>query len=191
MRALPSKFTLAVPILAAHFAVLIGLNGAMTRYTFSDSTYREVSAIASFIIGGADSWDTVPLPEVAFEAPKVDATAPMLIQFEDPDETDLSGLVGSSSAPRLARIQPTNAAPFALRAGLTPDQVVTVVLIVEVLSDGTVGTVNISRGNGNAAVDAAAIEYVRALRWIPGTAEQRSQSMRISVPVTLSRTSIL
>jgi TonB family protein len=70
-------------------------------------------------------------------------------------------------------------------AGLQRGEVATVVLTIEVLPDGTVGSVEVARGFGDASVDAEAVAYGRRLRWTPGTREHHAEVMRINFPVTL------
>ena len=129
--------------------------------------------------------DTVPIPEVTLATPRMDLKAITMVQFESDDWGDISGVIASASAPTLSRFQPVDPAAFARRAGLPPGQAASVVLTVEVLPDGTVGTVEIARGFGDVAVDAAAVAYGRSLRWIPGTRGHHAEAMRITLPVTL------
>jgi hypothetical protein len=39
--------------------------------------------------------------------------------------------------------------------------------------------------SGDLAIDSAAVEYGRALRWIPGTQEHHAATMQVILPVTL------
>lgn len=180
-----AKLLIASWILAAHLFFLFELNNAAAVGKRREG-YLEMPSITAFIVSEEKGLDTVPLPDVVLKPARIDLTSLVAIQFEDPDEMGLAGVVGSTSAPRLSRVQSASPVPFAIQAGMQPGQVATVVLIVEVLPDGSVGTISVSRGNGNPIVNEAAIEYARTLRWIPGTINQRNESMRISVPITLS-----
>lgn len=183
------RFLIACWILAAHLVVFLEVSKASAIGKRHEG-YREISSIMAFIVSEQQGLDTVPLPDVVFKPAKIDLTSLVAIQFEDPEETGLAGVVGSTSAPRLSRVQPADLDSFAIQAGLQPGQVVTVVLIVEVLPDGSVGSVSVSRGTRDPAVDAAAMDYASTLRWIPGTIDHHAQSMRIRFPVTLSRTTL-
>jgi TonB family protein len=129
--------------------------------------------------------DVEPVPEVALATPRIDLKAITMIRFESADWGDISGIVAPCSAPTLSRFQPVSAAAFARRAGLRQGQAASVVLTIEVLPDGTVGMIEVARGFGDPAVDAAAVAFGRSLRWIPGTRDHHAEAMRINLPVTL------
>jgi TonB family protein len=116
----------------------------------------------------------------------VETAALQAVQFDYPDQ-DLSGIIGSTSAPRPSVYQTMDTHRYAQQAGIPLGQAVTVVLIVEVLRDGSVGSVNIVTSGGSMAIDATAIEFVRSLHWVPGTRDHMAQPMRIRFPVTLAR----
>jgi TonB family protein len=130
--------------------------------------------------------DAVPIPDVQLRRIRVDADSLRLIRFEDPDAGDISHVVASTSAPQLSRVQIVEPDPYARRAGLSIGRPATVFLILEILSDGSVGAISVSRSSGSAAADAAAAEYARQLRWTPGTMDHRAQTMRITFPITLA-----
>ena len=130
--------------------------------------------------------DVVPIPEVRLRRIAVGADSLRLIRFDDPDAGDLSHVVGSTSAPQLSRVQIVEPDPYARRAGLSVGRPATVFLILEILADGSVGSISLSRSSGSAAADAAAADYAKQLRWIPGTIDRRAQTMRITFPITLA-----
>ena len=151
----------------------------------ASQTRRQAQDMTATLIEIADqsaAWDTVPLPDIQLVTPTLDADSLKVVSFEDPE--DDAGVVGSASSPRLSRLQYVRPEFFARKAGVQRPQ--TVVLAVLVLEDGRVGDVQVTRSSGNADVDAAAIEYTRALRWIPGTKDHQPQAMRISFPVILT-----
>jgi TonB family protein len=144
-------------------------------------------AVEAHIIIQQPDADTVPIPEVHVHLAKLDPDALQMVRFEDPDAGNISGVIGSSSAPELARVQLADAEVYAQRAGLPPGHPATVLLVIEVLADGSVGDVSVSRGSGSPAADSAATEYARLLRWTPGTVDHQARAMRITLPVTLTR----
>jgi len=132
--------------------------------------------------------DQVEMPETQLSAIAPNTSALQVVRFEDPDDGALGGIVASASAPRLRRIQTVDMATFARRAGLTAGQSRTVILVAEIQEDGEPNQVDVARSSGNATVDAVAVDYALALRWIPATRERKPLSMRISFPITLALT---
>jgi TonB family protein len=143
------------------------------------------AALTAFIVDETATQDKVPVPEVTLEVPTADLNSIRFIQFESGEWGDTSGIVAPASAPQLARFQPVGPSSFARRAGLAPGEGASVVLVVEVLRDGHTGSVELSRGCGHPAIDAAAVAYARLLRWIPGTRDHHAEVMRVNLPVTL------
>ena len=88
-------------------------------------------------------------------------TAPVF-EFTEPNGDAVS------VAPRLLDATPADMAPFARQGGLLPGESAVVVLRIEVLSDGQVGQVQVDVSSGSRQVDAAAMDYVRTLAWLPG-----------------------
>jgi TonB family protein len=127
----------------------------------------------------------VPAPQVRLEEPPPLEPALRQIQFGDSVEDELAGITGSASAPRLSRFQTADVGAYARRAHVNEGRAVTVVLVVNVLEDGSTGSADISRSSGNATVDAAAVDYALELRWIPGTRNQQPLAMRVLLPVVL------
>ena len=91
------------------------------------------------------------------------------------DEGLLKGIVGSMSAPELDPAVKVESKPYAEQAGLSAGAAVTILLAITVVS-----------GPKDSMIEMAAIEYARALKWIPGTLGRRPQAMRINFPVTLA-----
>lgn len=187
MKSQSSDYSLKGLIAAAVFLAHLGTFVALTTLTLrATRTTPPVPAMTrAFIIDGTPARDTVPIPEVALAEPKLDFKAIHLIQFEPAEWGDISAVTAPTSAPQLSRFQPGSAAVFARRAGLPAGQAASVVLTVEVLADGRAGAVEVARGSGDPAVDAAALAYGKLLRWIPGTQEHHAQVMRVSLAVTL------
>jgi TonB family protein len=137
------------------------------------------------IIVQRNTRDIVPIPEVQVHLSEPELKTLQMVRFDD-NSKDISGVIGSVSSPELARAQFVDPKSYAQRAGLSPGHSVTVLFVLEVLADGTVGAVTLLRGTGNPAVDDAAVAYVRLLRWTPGTVNHEAQAMRIQLPVTLA-----
>jgi TonB family protein len=130
--------------------------------------------------------DIVPLPKVALFRPGIEGNQLRSISFGDRGSVLVNGIVASRSAPQLDPTVKVDSAVFATRAGLSPGDAVTVVLSIEVLANGSTGNVEIVSGSGDSAVDAAAIDCARSLRWIPGTMDQEARTMRINYSLTLA-----
>lgn len=173
----------AVVLLHALAVSSITSRGTTTHPRSSDPI---VEIFESTVIFQPPARDTVAIPEVRLSAIELNPTALRMVQFEDPDDAALGEIVAPSSAPRLRRTQTVDMSAFARRAGLIAGQAKTVILIAEIGEDGEPNQVDIVRSSGNAGVDAAAMDYALALRWIPATLDRRPRSMRISFPITLA-----
>jgi TonB family protein len=147
-----------------------------------------VKPITAYLIEQSPEMDAVPLPEVKLERPKYRAKDLTEIRFEDTDQGDVGSVVATASAPRLTEscARACDPSRFAESAGLSAGQSVTVVLVVQVQQDGSTGTTEVIRSSGNAAIDAAAVQYALTLRWVPGTRNRQATSIRIRLPITLS-----
>ena len=177
----------AATVLVGHLALLAWVDKLMVPGKRSNDSNSGMPAIEAHIIGQQPNADSEPIPEVQVHLTKLDLDAIRMVWFEDPDAGDISGVIGSASAPQLARVQLADADVYAHRAGLPPGQSATVLLVLEMLADGSVGDVSVRRSSGSLAADSAAIEYARLLRWTPGTIDHRAQAMRITFAVALTR----
>jgi hypothetical protein len=74
---------------------------------------------------------------------------------------------------------PLDAAPFARSAGLQPGHGAAVVLRIEVLGTGDLGAIIVEASGGTDAIDAAAIDYVRALTWSGGMVDGKPATIWI------------
>ena len=77
-------------------------------------------------------------------------------------------------------------APYARSAGLRAGESAAIVLLVDVLPDGSTGDVSVKLSGGRSVIDAAAIAYVRALHWIPAVLDGKSVKSHILFGVNLS-----
>jgi TonB family protein len=178
----PNMVTGGIVILAhlAAFAPLMrstpaGQRGHQDSYMTAniiETSYRPVT------------WDTTPVPDIMPVRPTFNAYGLQSVNFEDEDEN--SAVIAAGSSPRLSRVQGITPQVVARQRGVQLIRPEIVVLMILILEDGRVGDVQVSRGSGDARVDIAAIEYARALRWIPGTKDHQPQAMRISFPVIFS-----
>ncbi len=121
------------------------------------------------------SVDVLPIKTVA-------AQPPILAPLEDtPFTTERGG--GRVTPPRPSVL--ADIVPFARQAELTPGSGATVVLRVEVYGSGLVGRVGVDVSGGTRALDEAAIAYVRALKWVAGRVDDRSETMWVRWGVRL------
>jgi len=180
-----SRLTLLVTVSFTHAAVLGGLFAFSFGHGRPAPVSESLSPIQAQLIVQAHAKETVPFPEVPLTFLQPTRTALEIVRFDD-NSADISGVIGSVSSPELARAQFVDAKSYAQRAGLTPGHSVTVLFVLEVLADGTVGSVTLLRGTGNPEVDNAALAYAQLLRWTPGTVNHHAQGMRIQLPVTLA-----
>ena len=182
----PLRWPMVAAVVIMHAVVLGPLSGiARSGRDPHGVEYTPPVVMTGFIIEELPILDTVEIPEAFFERPNVQLQTITQVQFESDEWGDISQVVAPSSAPQLSRFQPVDPASFARRAGLTPGQVASVLLTVEVLPNGRTGTVEVLRGFGDAMVDAAAVAYARQLRWTPGTQNHHARPMRINLPVVL------
>ena len=129
--------------------------------------------------------DTIPLPDIKLAVPSLDTDVLDVVNFDDSDNEE-GVVIGSASAPRLSRLQTVSSAVFARKAGVVPGHPATVVLAILISEEGRVNDAQVARSSGNAAVDAAAVDYALTLRWIPGTQNHQPHAMRITFPIILS-----
>jgi len=147
-----------------------------------------VKPITAYLIEQSRQMDVVPLPEVKLERPRYRAIDLTQVRFEDAEQGDVGDVVAMASAPRLTEscARACDSSRFAESAGLSAGQSVTVVLVIQVLQDGSTGSTEVIRSSGRAAIDAAAVQYALSLRWVPGTRNRQATSIRIRLPITLS-----
>lgn len=180
-----SLFLTGFAVLTAHGATFLML---LQKWPLpmARETQEQVSPQTTVsVIMPAGTHDTVILPAMHLLSPTLDQTITN-VSFEDPNADLVPGITGPASAPQPDPTVVVDPAPYALRAGLNTGEAVTVVLVVEVLVDGSAGQVIVVTGTGNSMIDAAAMEYARSLRWIPATINRRAKITRITFPVTLA-----
>lgn len=90
------------------------------------------------------------------------------------------------SAPQVDISMHVDPAPYAHSAGLHAGQSAAVILLIDVLSDGSTGDVSVKITGGTPVIDEAAIAYVRALRWIPAVLDGKTVKSRILFGVNLT-----
>ena len=178
------RWPIATTVAMVHVAVVAFLAN-LAIHVQRDASFPSEDPTMVVFIAEQPTRDVEPIPEVALATPRTTLNAITMIQLESEDWGDISGVVAPCSAPTLSRFQPVSAAAFARRAGLRQGQAASVVLTIEVLPDGTVGMIEVAKGFGDPAVDAAAVAFARSLRWIPGTRDHQAEAMHINVPVTL------
>ena len=177
--------SVAAGVLSVHgllcWALMSATFVAPSRIAPADSTSVTVHLIETHRVQ-----DSVPLPEPIIDKVTIQTMGIGNVTFEDVEAGEIKGVVGCKSVPRIDEAVKVDSAPYASRAGMSPGMAATVVLSVQVLSDGSVGEVQVQASSGDSRVDTEAVVYARALQWIPGTEKLRAQTMRVSVSVTLA-----
>lgn len=176
---------MGVVVVLVH-ALALSMTVATTPSADVSSRDAPIEITGSRILFQPPTRDKVQWPEVRLSAIVPNTNALRVVQFEDPDDGALGEIVAAASAPRLRAIQTVDVTAFARRAGLMSGQSKTVVLVAVIGAEGEANQVDIARSCGDAAVDAASMDYALALRWIPATRERKPVSMRIRFPVTLA-----
>jgi TonB family protein len=173
-------------VLVLHLLVLIAFNplSVRTQIQPGDSSTPMVMTLISH--APAHAAQTVPLPKLSLPAPKFDLNTLTAIAFQDPDWDVVPGVIGASSAPQLAPDQWADPKLYAQRAGLSAGQSATVLLSLEIRTDGTVGQFSVLVSCGDSMIDQQAIRYALSLQWIPGSVRRHAHAMRVQFPVTLS-----
>lgn len=172
-------------VISVHMAVMtLVFLGTTPRVPTSVSPLMQATIMVTQPPKSLDGSDTVPLPDMQAVRAVPDLDVLEAIQFEDPE--DDAQILAPASSPRLLHVQSVSISTFARKAGVLPHKPVTVVLAILVKDDGSTDDVRVTQSSGNVAIDTCAMEYVRALRWIPATVGHRPQRMRIVFPIVLS-----
>ena len=170
-------------VILAHATVLAVLVSSISARNWSWKRGGEQTMVVE-ILDEPRGLDTVPLPDIKLATAPLATEALGAVSFEDSE--DEPSVVGSASAPRLSRLQTVSSEVYARNAGVMPGHPATVVLAILISEQGRGNDVRVARSCGNAAVDAVAVDYALALRWIPGTQNYQPRAMRITFPVILS-----
>ena len=180
------RLSIAGLVVAAHVLCANPFNHLGSRQQFWHASVPvESFAIAQIIIQSSSNGDKVPAPLVNLESVPVDSVPPMSMQFDEVDDAQLTDDMGPASFPHLARIQSVDVGDVARRAGIVLDRPLTVVLSVQVNTEGAAIAIDILRSCGVDAADQAAIDYALLVRWVPGTVNREPRTMRVILPVTL------
>jgi len=184
-----SNVFVLIAVSSVHLFAWIHFQGFSEGLPTSHVVQAEPPTMMTYVAEQSNDMDVVAMPEVKLGHIGLNTRELTQVRFEDAEQGDVAGVVATTSAPRLTETcaQVCDPVRFAEEAGLTPGQSVTVVLVIEVLADGSTGSTDIAMSSGNSATDATAIQYARSLRWIPGTRNHQALSVRIRFPVTLAR----
>jgi TonB family protein len=130
----------------------------------------------------------LPNPPLRFIEPVIDPPPLPALRFED----DIFAQSSSNSVipfipPRLDPELLPDSSSYAAQAGLSIGSSATVLFALDISDTGFVTAAFVQKSSGNAQVDAAAIEYAKTLRWIPGTMNGSPHAMRIRFATTLTR----
>jgi TonB family protein len=96
--------------------------------------------------------------------------------------------INEESAVEVPQIDPLSGpdvARYSARANLPAGKIATVILTVSIGADGAVIAAEVVRSNGDESANAAAIDYARATRWIPGMIGGVPRPMQASLTVIL------
>ncbi len=184
MRPYPLRLLPGGAVILVHATIIAVLLGSTSAQQSSWKGGGDPTTVIE-ILDEPRGVDTVPLPDIKLAIPSLDTDALDVVNFDDSDNEE-GVVVGSASAPRLSRLQTVSSAAFARNAGVVPGHPATVVLAILISEEGRVNDARVARSCGNAAIDAAAVDYALTLRWIPGTQNHQPQAMRITFPVILS-----
>lgn len=117
---------------------------------------------------------------------QVPATAPIDTELSIADElrptVEVMDVGTMAPHPDDSSVDPTE---YARRAGLQAGEGATIVLRLEVLGTGDLGTILVETTGGSEAIDMAAIDYVRALAWAGGRVDGRPATIWIRWGVRL------
>jgi len=175
-------------VLSAHVLAWIYFPGFIRDLPTTDLVRMGPPAIMAYVAEQSNDMDVVATPEVKLTTLRSNVAELTQVRFEDAEQGDVADVVATASAPRLTETcaQVCDPSRFVANAGLAPGQAVTIVLVIEVLADGSTGSTDVFKSSGNSAADAAAVQYARSLHWVPGTRDRQALSMRIRFPVTLA-----
>ena len=120
---------------------------------------------------------TSPLDSPYTPDPRVNLAVPDLSMDSMAEE--------STESPRIDSEQQVFTLPFAQRANLRDGEVGVVILRLQIAADGSVIAAEVVRSTGGDDLNAAAIEYARSTRWIPGVVDGEPQAMQASLTVIL------
>jgi TonB family protein len=181
---LPRRAGIAVAIGLVHYCCLTGWGNFPANSEDQGFPATEMLT-ATFIPEAPRVPDAVPLPVITLQRPTVDTSILTNVVFTNPDAGKVPGVVSPMSAPHPMAPDNRSRSIHARRAGLTPGEVLTVILGVQVLADGSVGDVTVAITSGNAAADELAMAYARSLKWVPGSVNRQATDMRIRYVIVL------
>jgi TonB family protein len=104
------------------------------------------------------------------------------------EEVDLPDSIEQFRPPRMLPDEGKSLAELTTAAGLVVARQTRVILTVDVQENGSTGKVEIAVTSGDENLDALAVEYARAMRWIPAVVQGRQSSMSIRLPVIIPTT---
>jgi TonB family protein len=177
-----NRFVVLAAVAIAHVCIAMLVTGSAA----ADRDFTAVPLTIEFIESKRVEQDQ---PAPVAPTPVLSEAVIPLESVEIPLEEDApTATAVMNSAPVPAAIQPLTADEFAAKFLLALTEEATVVILVEVLADGTVGTVTVDRSSGSALVDTVALEYARELKWIPGFANGEPVATRVRYGVHLLAT---
>jgi TonB family protein len=182
---------IAGTVVVLHVAGALALMGETLSVSFTATTYSYTPVAAYLLdevapevtISAAPTsinWELAPLP-VEIELPQL-----AKIDIEDAAPTETVLQFGQFIPPRPEDANAGNLSEFERAASLRPGEMVRVILRIEVLPDGSTGTVAIDTASGNLHADDAAVRYARSLRWVPASYGGEPTRIKIRLPVVFT-----
>jgi TonB family protein len=128
-----------------------------------------------------------PPRETILRREPLEFVEPIEIAMPELPEVAVAAIVEEPAveAPRIDPLFGPDVTPYSARANLAAGKTATVLLTVSIGADGAVISAEIVRGSGDESVNAAALDYARATRWIPGTIGGVPRPMQASLTVIL------
>jgi len=145
---------------------------------------REMSANAQPVYADFFSPDSADQPAPA----RVEEIERRPIDFPLPDlPADALSAANEATieAPQIDPQSVPDIRSYTERAELAAGRTVSVTLEVAVGADGVVTSAQVVRSNGGNSANAAALDYARATRWIPGMIDGQPHAMQASLTVIL------
>lgn len=165
-----------VIVLAHAFAIWILQRSILITYHAENPTVLVISIVARHAA------------RIALDIPSSKLITPIQIELAPIPVLDLAPRPRSTHLvpPMLDPAKPLKRFSVPRMAEARNPGVSTVILLVEVLADGSVGNITVQMGTGSAEIDAAAMAYVRGLHWRPAVIDGSPAPMRVLYGVDLS-----
>jgi TonB family protein len=173
-----SRTLIAVVIAAGH--VFVGLLWYMNPIHMRAQSTGNSPMYAEFI-------SDAPQVETTYRVAPIEDAQSIEMPWPELPEAAIAA-INEETAVDVPRIDPLNGpdvTQYSARAHLPAGKIATVILNVSIGADGAVLTAEVVRSNGDESANAAAMDYARATRWIPGMVGGVPRPMPASLTVIL------